>query len=102
MNGGTNAVPAASGGLKVIASGQLAGASSATEVTLPQPAQLVIVCAHSAEDVGNSAVIVRGGRFFPDYIMMPNGGRGEYRLSQDGLTITYRALTSGAYYIAFG
>ena len=102
MNGGTNAVPAAGGGLKVIASGQLAGASSATEVTLPQPAQLVIVCAHSGEDVGNSAVIVRGGRFFHDYIMMPNGGRGEYRLSQDGLTITYRALTSGAYYVAFG
>ena len=102
MRGATNAVPAGGGGLKIIASGQLAGASSATEVTLPQPAQLVIVCAHSAEDVGNSAVIVRGGRFFPDYIMMPNGGRGEYRLSQDGLTITYRALTSGAYYVAFG
>lgn len=101
MNGGTNAVPAG-GGLKVIASGQLSAASSTTTVTLPQPAQLVIVCAHSAEDVGNSAVIVRGGRFFPDYIMMTNGGKGEYRLSQDGLTITYRALTGGAYYVAFG
>ena len=100
MNGGTNAVPAG-GGLKVIASGQLSAASSTTTVTLPQPAQLVIVCAHSAEDVGNSAVIVRGGRFFPDYIMMTNGGKGEYRLSQDGLTITYRALTRGAYYVAF-
>ena len=101
MNGGTNAVPAG-GGLKVIASGQLSAASSTTTVTLPQPAQLVIVCAHSAEDVGNSAVIVRGGRFFPDYIMMTNGGKREYRLSQDGLTITYRALTGGAYYVAFG
>ena len=102
MNGGTNAVPAASGGLKVIASGQLSAASSATTVTLPQPAQLVIVCAYSAEDVGNSAVIVRGGRFSNYYIMMTNGGKGEYRLSQDGLTITYRALTSGGYYVAFG
>ena len=101
MRGSTNAVPAG-GGLKVIASGQLSAASSATTVTLPQPAQLVIVCAHMAEDVGNSAVIVRGGRFFSDYIMMTNDGRGEYRLSQDGLTITYRALTSGAYYVAFG
>ena len=101
MNGGTNAVPAA-GGLKIIASGQLAGASSATTVTLPQPAQLVIVCAYSAEDVGNSAVIVRGGRFSNYYIMMTNGGKGEYRLSQDGLTITYRALRSGGYYVAFG
>ena len=101
MRGSTNAVPAAGGGLKVIASGQLAGASSATTVTLPQPAQLVIVCAYSAEDVGNSAVIVRGGSF-SDYIMMTNGGKGEYRLSQDGLTITYQALTSGAYYVAFG
>ena len=102
MRGTTNAVPAAAGGLKGIASGQLSAASSATTVTLPQPAQLVIVCAHSSEDVGNSAVIVRGGRFFPDYIIMPNGGRGEYRLSQDGLTITYRALKSGGYYVAFG
>ena len=101
MNGGTNAVPAA-GGLKIIASGQLAGASSATTVTLPQPAQLVIVCAYSAEDVGNSAVIVRGGSFSNYYIMMTNGGKGEYRLSQDGLTITYRALRSGGYYVAFG
>lgn len=101
MNGGTNAVPAASGGLKVIASGMLAGASSATTVTLPQPAQLVIVCVHSGEDVGNSAVIVRGGSF-SDYIMMTNDGDGEYRLSQDGMTITYRALTSGGYYVAFG
>lgn len=90
------------GGLKIIASGQLAGASSATTVTLPQPAQLVIVCAHSSEDVGNSAVIVRGGRFSNYYIMMTNGGEGEYRLSQDGLTITYRALRSGGYYVAFG
>ena len=102
MNGGTNAVPAAGGGLKVIASGQLAGVSSATTVTLPQPAQLVIVCVYSSEDVGNSAVIVRGGRFSNYYIMMTNGGKGEYRLSQDGLTITYRALSSGGYYVAFG
>lgn len=101
MRGTTNAVPAG-GGLKVIASGQLSAASSATTVTLPQPAQLVIVCAHIAEDVGNSAVIVRGGRFSNYYIMMTNGDGGEYRLSQDGLTITYRALTSGAYYVAFG
>lgn len=101
MNGATNAAPAA-GGLKVIASGELSAASSATTVTLPQPAQLVIVCAYSAEDVGNSAVIVREGRFSNYYIMMTNGGRGEYRLSQDGLTITYRALASGGYYVAFG
>ena len=101
MRGTTNAVPAG-GGLKVIASGQLSAASSATTVTLPQPAQLVIVCAYSAEDVGNSAVIVREGRFSNYYIMMTNGGQGEYRLSQDGLTITYRALKSGGYYVAFG
>ena len=101
MRGTTNAVPAG-GGLKVIASGQLSAASSATTVTLPQPAQLVIVCTYSSEDVGNSAVIVREGRFSNYYIMMTNGGKGEYRLSQDGLTITYRALKSGGYYVAFG
>lgn len=100
MRGGTNAVPSGVG-LKVIATGTLKSSGAGiteSSFSLPEPAQFVIICVHRGEDRGNAIVIMR----YNEFIQMSNDGRGEYMLSDDGITITYRNLTSLAHFVAIG
>lgn len=95
MNGGTNAVPAAGGGLKVIASGTIGPKSETSSITFDSPAVMAYIAVWSSNSDGGYFIAYQYELEYPQretrvgWVFPGSPPIGGFSLSADGKTLSY-------------